>query len=148
MPLFGRCGSALRQPSVGLPNLKQGSVNRRSNPQRAIGLHGRYDKIDLPLVCPMVTRVERYAGHCPCCGGVTLAAIPTGLEDGSPFSVNIVAFLPAHSHLALAWAKMGGIRKLHRSRHRSSRASICHNHIDLRDRERRARSYCSVWAWL
>jgi transposase len=35
--------------------------------------------------------VERYARHCPCCGGVTLAAIPAGLEDGSPFSVNIVA---------------------------------------------------------
>ena len=54
-------------------------------------LHGRYDKIDLPLVRPVVTRVERYAGHCPCCGGVTLAPIPAGLEDGSPFSVNIVA---------------------------------------------------------
>jgi transposase len=54
-------------------------------------LHGRYDKIDLPVVRPVVTRVERYAGHCPCCGGVTLAAIPAGLEDGSPFSVNIVA---------------------------------------------------------
>ena len=56
-------------------------------------LVGRYDKIDLPVVRPMVTRVERYAGHCPCCGGVTLAAIPTGLEDGSPFSVNIVALV-------------------------------------------------------
>jgi transposase len=54
-------------------------------------LHGRYDKIDLPVVRPMVARVERYAGHCHCCGGVTLAAIPAGLEDGSPFSVNIVA---------------------------------------------------------
>lgn len=54
-------------------------------------LHGRYDKIDLPVVRPMVTRVERYAGHCRWCGGVTLAAIPAGLEDGSPFSVNIVA---------------------------------------------------------
>ena len=54
-------------------------------------LHGRYDKIDLPVVRPVVTRVERYAGHCACCGGVTLAAIPAGLEDGSPFSVNIVA---------------------------------------------------------
>ena len=54
-------------------------------------LHGRYDKIDLPVVRPVVTRVERYGGHCPCCGGVTLAAIPAGLEDGSPFSVNIVA---------------------------------------------------------
>jgi transposase len=54
-------------------------------------LHGRYDKIDLPVVPPLVTRVERYAGHCACCGGVTLAAIPAGLEDGSPFSVNIAA---------------------------------------------------------
>ena len=54
-------------------------------------LHGRYDKIDLPIVRPLVTRVERYAGHCPCCGGVTLAPVPAGLEDGSPFSVNILA---------------------------------------------------------
>src|SRR6516164_6865961 len=28
---------------------------------------------------------------CRWCAGITLAAIPTGLEDGSPFSVNIVA---------------------------------------------------------
>jgi transposase len=52
-------------------------------------LHGRYDKIDLPVVRPVVTRVERYAGQCPCCGGVTLA--PVGLEETSPFSVNIIA---------------------------------------------------------
>jgi transposase len=56
-------------------------------------LHGRYDKIDLPPVRPVVTRVERYAGHCPCCGGVTLAPVPAGLEDGSPFSINIIALM-------------------------------------------------------
>jgi len=54
-------------------------------------LHGRYDKIDLPVVRPAVTRVERYAGHCPCCGGVTVAPVPEGLEEGSPFSTNIMA---------------------------------------------------------
>src|ERR1700712_187627 len=54
-------------------------------------LHGRYDKIDLPNVAPVVTRVERYAGHCPCCGGTTLAPLPEGLEPGTPFSLNIVA---------------------------------------------------------
>ncbi|MFL5288248.1 MAG: IS66 family transposase [Rhodopila sp.] len=54
-------------------------------------LHGRYDKIDLPVVRPVVTRVERYAGHCPCCGGITLAAVPVGLEASSPFSGTIVA---------------------------------------------------------
>ena len=54
-------------------------------------LHSRYDKIDLPVVRPVVTRVERYAGHCPCCGGTTLAPLPEGLEPGTPFSLNIVA---------------------------------------------------------
>jgi transposase len=54
-------------------------------------LHGRYDKIDLPPVRPVVTRVERYAGRCRCCGNVTLAPVPEGLEPGSPFGRNIVA---------------------------------------------------------
>ena len=58
-------------------------------------LHGRYDRIGLPVVRPAATGVERYAGHCTCSGGVSLAAIPAGLEDGSPFSVNIVAFQAA-----------------------------------------------------
>lgn len=53
-------------------------------------LHGRYDKIDLPPVRPVVTRVERYAGHCPCCRGVTLAPVPEGLEGGSPFGPSII----------------------------------------------------------
>ena len=54
-------------------------------------LHGRYDKIDLPQVAPVVTRVERYAARCGCCGGTTLAPVPEGLEPGTPFSVGIVA---------------------------------------------------------
>jgi len=53
-------------------------------------LHGRYDKIDLPQVAPVVTRVERYAARCGCCGGTTLAPVPKGLEPGTPFSVGIV----------------------------------------------------------
>jgi transposase len=54
-------------------------------------LDARYDKIDLPRVRPMVTRVERYAAQCRCCGATTLAAVPEGLEPGTPFSLNIVA---------------------------------------------------------
>ena len=54
-------------------------------------LHGRYDRIDLPPVRPVVTRVECYAGHCPCCGGITVAPVPEGMEQGSPFSTNIMA---------------------------------------------------------
>ena len=51
----------------------------------------RYDKIELPTVAPVVTRVELYAGQCPACGATTLAPLPEGLEQGSPFSINIVA---------------------------------------------------------
>jgi transposase len=54
-------------------------------------LHSRHDKIEIPPVKPIVTRVERYAGHCPCCHGVTLAPVPEGMEEGSPFSPNILA---------------------------------------------------------
>jgi transposase len=54
-------------------------------------LAARYDKIDLPKVRPVVTRVEQYAGHCQGCGGTTLAPLPEGLEAGTPFSLNIVA---------------------------------------------------------
>jgi transposase len=49
-------------------------------------LHSRHDKIEISPVKPIVTRVERYAGHCPCCQGVTLAPVPEGMEEGSPFS--------------------------------------------------------------
>src|ERR1035437_4790282 len=54
-------------------------------------LDARYDKIDLPRVRPVVTRVERYAGRCRCCGATTPAAVPEGLEPGTPISANIVA---------------------------------------------------------
>ncbi len=54
-------------------------------------LHGRYDKIDLPQVAPVVTRVERYAARCGCCGATTLALVPEGLEPGTPFGVGIMA---------------------------------------------------------
>jgi transposase len=47
-----------------------------------------YDKIDLPPVKPVVTRVERYTGHCQHCGSTTVAPVPEGLEPGTPFSIN------------------------------------------------------------
>jgi transposase len=54
-------------------------------------LAARYDKVDLPPVRPVVTRVERYAGACRHCGRTTLAPVPEGLEPGTPFSLNVVA---------------------------------------------------------
>src|SRR5215203_2887161 len=70
--------------------------SRCAHCQAALGdadqtLAARFDKLDLPKVTPMVTRVERYAGHCRGCGATTLAPLPEGLEPGTPFSLNIVA---------------------------------------------------------
>jgi transposase len=54
-------------------------------------LNARYDKIELPQIRPVVTRVERYSGACRACGATTLAPVPEGLEAGTPFSLNIMA---------------------------------------------------------
>src|SRR3954462_15313422 len=54
-------------------------------------LHARYDKDELPPARPVVTRVERYLGRCPCCGGATLAPVPEGTDEGSPIGVSILA---------------------------------------------------------
>jgi transposase len=53
----------------------------------------RYDKIDLPPIAPIVTRVERYGGRCPGCGVVQLAAVPAGMEPGSPFGHRIASLV-------------------------------------------------------
>jgi transposase len=89
-------------------------------------LHGRYDKIDLPPVRPVVTRVERYAGCCSCCGQVTVAPVPEGLEDGSPFGPGIVAaaiylrFVHAISYQRLSRLFLH-LYFLHRHRHQRSK---------------------------
>jgi transposase len=55
-------------------------------------LHHAYDKVDIPPVRPVVTRVEIYEGRCACCRAAsTPTVVPDGLEQGSPFSLNIVA---------------------------------------------------------
>lgn len=52
-------------------------------------LHSRYDKLELPEIKPIVTRVERYQGTCPCCGQRELAPVPDALTGGSPFGASI-----------------------------------------------------------
>jgi transposase len=51
--------------------------------------HAVYDKIELPPVKPIVTRVEQYAGQCPHCGQFYVAPVPVGLEPGTPFGASI-----------------------------------------------------------
>ena len=53
----------------------------------------RYDKIEIPPIRPVVTRVERYGCTCPNCGAVQLAAVPIGMEPGSPFGNGVAALV-------------------------------------------------------
>jgi transposase len=56
-------------------------------------LMARYDKIEIPPIAPMVTRVERYGCDCPRCGAPQIAAVPVGMEPGSPFGNRIAALI-------------------------------------------------------
>jgi len=56
---------------------------------RAQKLQAVYDKIELPPIRPIVSRVERYGGQCACCQTDYLAPVPAGMEPGSPFGSSI-----------------------------------------------------------
>lgn len=56
-------------------------------------LTGIYDRIELPLVKAIVTRVERHGGTCPCCYEKYEAPVPKGLEAGSPFGDSVAIML-------------------------------------------------------
>jgi transposase len=53
----------------------------------------RYDKIDIPPIKPIVTRVERYGCKCEGCGKQQIANVPVGMEAGSPFGDRIAALV-------------------------------------------------------
>ena len=60
-----------------------------------------YDHIDLPAIRPVVTRVHRHRGLCPCCRRPFSAPAPDGMAPGSPFGPNIAALI-VHLHLTQA----------------------------------------------
>jgi len=53
----------------------------------------RYDKIDIPPIKPIVTRVERYGCKCEGCGQEQIANVPVDMESGSPFGDRIAALV-------------------------------------------------------
>jgi transposase len=67
----------------------------------------RYDKIDIPPIQPIVTRVERYGCCCPKCGQQQIASVPMGMEPGSPFGNRIAALVTTlrYSH-AISYNRM------------------------------------------
>jgi transposase len=56
-------------------------------------LRGIYDRIELPPIKAHITRVERYGGVCECCQQSYDAAVPVGLEPGSPFGTTVATMV-------------------------------------------------------
>jgi transposase len=60
-----------------------------------------YDHIDLPSIRPIVTRIHRHRGVCPCCRKRVAAPAPEGFEPGSPFGPGLCALI-IHLHVTQA----------------------------------------------
>jgi transposase len=67
----------------------------------------RYDRIDIPPIQPIVTRIEQYGCQCPGCGQQQIASVPVGMEPGSPFGNRIAALVTTmrYNH-AISYARM------------------------------------------
>jgi transposase len=79
-------------------------------PEAGQALQAVYDKIELPPVKPIVTRVEQYGGRCAGCGQLYVAPVPTGMEPGTPFgaSVQSLATYLRYTH-AISYERLSGL---------------------------------------
>ena len=75
-------------------------------------LHARYDKIEIPPVKPIVTRVEQYGGHCSHCHQDYVSPVPTNLEPGTPFgkSIQTLATYFRYTH-AISYNRLSSLFK-------------------------------------
>jgi transposase len=73
-------------------------------------LHAVYNKIELPPITPIVTRVEQHGGQCPHCGQLYVAPVPVGLEPGTPFGASIerLATYLRYTH-AISYARLSAL---------------------------------------
>jgi transposase len=73
-------------------------------------LQAVYDKIEIPPIKPVVTRVQQYGGQCGQCGQCYMASVPVGLEPGTPFgaSVQSLATYFRYTH-AISYERLVGL---------------------------------------
>lgn len=73
-------------------------------------LHALYDKIEIPPVRPIVTRVHQYGGHCPHCDRDYLSAVPTGMEPGSTFTASVQTLAVYYRYVhAIGYERLSGL---------------------------------------
>ena len=60
-----------------------------------------YDHVEVPPITPVITRINRHHGTCPCCHRHVAAPAPEGFELGSPFGPGLRALI-IHLHVTQA----------------------------------------------
>ena len=73
-------------------------------------LQAVYDKIEIPPVKPVITRVQQYGGQCAHCGQSYVAPVPVGMEPGTPFGASIAsqATYLRYTH-AISYERLAGL---------------------------------------
>jgi len=75
-------------------------------PAEPTSIHA-YDHVELPPIRPIITRVNRHHGTCPCCRQRIVAPVPAGLESGSPFGPGLRALIiHLHSTQAIGFERL------------------------------------------
>ncbi|MEG4231078.1 hypothetical protein QUA40_03015 [Microcoleus sp. Pol11C3] len=69
-----------------------------------------YEKIEIPPIRPIVTRIERYGGQCACIQAENIAPVPLGMEPGSPFGSSIQSLVTylCYTH-AISYERLSSI---------------------------------------
>jgi transposase len=104
-PRRGRPGTA-RTLSASPDRIIEATLDACPHCQTALGaldqpdVHA-YEHIDLPPIKPIVIRINRHRGVCPCCRKRVTAPAPQGFEPGSPFGPGLCALI-IHLHVTQA----------------------------------------------
>jgi transposase len=69
-----------------------------------------YEKIELPEIKPVITRITQLECQCQHCGTRTLATAPIGLEPGSPYGMSIQSMLTTlRFQHAISYQRLSGV---------------------------------------
>jgi transposase len=72
--------------------------------------HAVYEKIELPEIKPVITRITQLECTCKHCGTRTLAVAPIGLEPGSPYGSSIQSLLTTlRFQHAISYQRLEGV---------------------------------------
>jgi transposase len=73
-------------------------------------LQAVYEKIEVPPVKPIITRVEQYGGRCAGGGQRSVAPVPTGMEPGTPFGATVQSLATSLRYTpAISYERLSGL---------------------------------------